>query len=87
MRQLIPPVCLFLALVALVSGFIVLAVPPPEPGMELHRARVEGAEEYRELLEERLEKRRIARYLVIGGLFGSAALLIAAAFATMGRSR
>ena len=45
-RRLLPPICLFLALVTLISGFALLAFGSPEPGMELHRARVAGDEQY-----------------------------------------
>ena len=56
MYRYLPPLCLFLALVLLISGFALLAAGAPEAGMELHRARVGGEEQYSELLEERLQR-------------------------------
>lgn len=75
-----------LALAAFIGGFAMLAVPPPEPGMELHRARVEGDEDYQKLLEERLERDRARRTWTIVALFASGVLLTAAGFMTLNAS-
>jgi hypothetical protein len=83
-RRLLSPICLVLALSSIIAGFAMLAVGEPEAGMELHRARVAGEEQYEELLEARLEKRRWSRKVMIGGLFASAVFFTAAGFATMG---
>ena len=36
MHKLLPPLCLFVALVCVITGFALLSLPSPEPGMELH---------------------------------------------------
>jgi hypothetical protein len=83
MRKLLSPLCLLLALASLICGFAMVAQSEPEPSLELHRARVAGQEQYREVLEEDLARRRLSRKLAIGGLFASAVLFTAAAFFTM----
>ena len=87
MQKFAPPVCLFLALAALISGFAMMAVPEPEPGMALHEARVSGDEEYERLLEDDLERRRWWRRAAIGGLFAAAVLFTVTAFLAMEGSR
>jgi hypothetical protein len=55
--------------------------------MELHRARIDGEEQYRQLLEERLERRQLSHKLLIGGCFVSAGIFTVVAFAAMSPSR
>ncbi len=86
MNRLLPPLCLLLALASLISAFTLLATDAPEPSMKLHQARVEGDEDYRKVLEEDLEKRRVFRTILITGLFVSTGLFTVAAFLTMSRS-
>ncbi len=86
LKALLSPLCLVLALAALIGGFATIAVPPPEVGIDLHRARVEGEEDYQELLEERLERDRGKRIWTIVALFGSAVVLTAAGFLTLSGS-
>lgn len=84
--RFLSPLCLLLALAMLIAGFALWSVEPPEAGMELHRARVVGDDDYREVLEARLEQRRAARKLLLFCLFGGSAAMTLAAFATLGRS-
>lgn len=86
MRKL-SPLCLVLALLTLIAGFTVVAVPEPEVDMELHRARARGDEAYEQVLEERLERRRWKRRLLMGGLFVTSGLLAVAAYTTLGSDR
>ena len=83
MREIVPPLCLVLSLLLFIAAFAVLAIESPQPGVELHRARVENDEQYRDLLEQQLERRRLQRKVLIGSLFGMAVILAAAAFSAM----
>jgi hypothetical protein len=83
MKEVIPPLCLVLALLLFVAAFAVLALEKPQPSVDLHRARVEADEPYRDALEEQLDRRRLNRKLLIGSLFGLAVLLAAAGFVAM----
>jgi len=83
MNAIIPPLCLVLSLLLFIGAFAVLAVESPQPGIELHRARVEDDEQYRDLLEQQLERRRLQRKVLIGSLFGMAVIMAAAGFVAM----
>ena len=83
MDRYLPPLCLFLALVLLVAGFALLAMGGPEAGIELHRARVDGEDEYQEVLERQLKRRQWSHRALVGGLFAAALLSAVAAFWTM----
>ncbi len=80
MQQLIPPLCLLLALAMLVAGFALWWVEPPEAGMELHQARVRGDEDYAAALEARLRRRQWTRRTLLVGLFCGSGAMVAAAF-------
>ncbi|MBL7039653.1 MAG: hypothetical protein ISR77_13540 [Pirellulaceae bacterium] len=83
MNAIIPPFCLVLSLLLLIGAFAVLAVESPQPGIELHRARVEDDEQYRDLLEQQLDRRRLQRKVLIGSLFGMAVIMAVAGFVAM----
>jgi len=83
MNEIVPPLCLVLSVLLLIAAFAVLAIESPQPGIELHRARVEKDEQYRDLLEQQLERRRLQRKVLIGSLFGMAVIAAAAAFVAM----
>ena len=83
MNQIVPPLCLVLSVLLFVAAFAVLAIESPQPGIELHRARVEDDEQYRDLLEQQLQRRRLQRKVLIGSLLGMAVILAAAAFSAM----
>ena len=87
MHKIMPPICLFLSLVSVICGFVLLARGEPEVNMELHRARIEGEEQHRQLLEERLGRRQLSHKLLIGGCFVSAALFTVGAFTAMSPSQ
>ena len=82
-QKWLPPVCLVFALAMAFSGFAVQSIGEPEPGMKLHRARVEGQEDYEARLEEDLEHRQWARKVLIAGLYGGAIAFTVAAYCTM----
>ena len=86
MQKIMPPILLFLSLASVICGFVILATGEPEVNMELHRARIDGEEQYRQLLEERLGRRQLSHKLLIGGCFVSAALFTVGAFAAMSPS-
>ena len=87
MQQLISPLCLLLALALLIAGFAIWAVEPPQPSMELHRARVTGDEAYSEVLEEQLKKQRWSRKALLIGLFGGSGTMVLVAFMMMSVKR
>ena len=87
MHKIMPPICLFLSLVCVICAFVLLATGKPEVNMELHRARIDGEEQYRQLLEDRLEQRQLSHKLLIGGCFVSAALFTVGAFVAMSPPR
>lgn len=83
MKDVVPPACLVLALLLFIAGFGVLVRDPPQPGMDLHRARVQGDEQHQEVLEAELAHRQWQRKLLIGGLFGLAVIVAAAGYVAM----
>lgn len=83
MRNFVPPLCLFLALAMLITGFAVWAVEPPQATIDLHAARVTGDDALRDVLEARLARRQLARKVLLGSLFGSSALMVIVAFLSM----
>ena len=83
MKSLVSPLCLFLAILLLIFGFALWSVEAPEPGIELHRARAAGDEEYEAALEAQLRHRRWVRTALLACLFGGSAAMIVAGFVTM----
>ena len=83
MKEIIPPLCLVLCLLLFIAAFAVLAIESPQPGIELHRARVEDDEQYRDLLEQQLDHRRLQRKVLIGSLFGMAVIMAVSAYVVM----
>jgi len=83
MRSLVPPLCFILALLCFTVGFSMLVVGEPEADIALHRARLVAEETEAQRLEEELGYRRWRRRVVLGGLFGAAALLTVSGFVTM----
>ena len=87
MKAIVPPLCLVLSMLLFIAGFATLSVDRPQPGVELHRARVQDDEQYRDLLEQRLERRRLQRKVLTGSLFGMAIILPIVAFIVMRPAR
>ena len=85
--RFVSPLCLIFALAALIGGFTMVAVPEPEPNMELHAARVRGDDAYRDLLEADLARRRTGRTVLIATLFVTSGALTVAAFLALGGDR
>jgi len=83
MKNLVSPLCLFLAILMLILGFALWSVEAPEAGIALHRARAAGDEDYQAVLEAQLRQRRLARTSLLACLFGGSAAMTVAAFATM----
>ena len=83
MRNLIPPLCLFLALAMLVAGFAIWAVGAPEEKVELHAARVAGDDALTEVLEAQFAQKKRTRLLLLGCLFGGSGLMVVIAFLSM----
>jgi uncharacterized protein (UPF0254 family) len=87
MQRFLAPICLILCLAMLVTGFALLATDPPEPNVQLHRARATRDEAYEEVLERELQRRIWMRRGVIGGLFVGAFALGVGAFCSIGDAR
>lgn len=85
MNRFLSPLCLLLAIAMLIAGFALWAVEAPEAGIELHRARVVGDDDYTEVMESKLQQRQSARTALLFCLFGGSAAMTLAAFATLGR--
>ena len=83
MRQVVPPLCLVLSLLLFIAAFAVTAIESPQPGIELHRARVSSDEQYRDLLEQKLDRRRMQRKILIGSLFATAVIAAATGYVAM----
>ena len=83
LSQIAPPACLVLALFLFIAAFALMAVEQPQPGIELHRARIENNEQRTERLEQQLQQRRLKRKVLIGSLFGLAAVSATVAFLVM----
>jgi len=83
MHRIVPPICLLLSLLLLIAGFSLLARDQPDPSVDLHRARMADDEQYRDLLEEDLRRRRLKRTVMIATLFGMAVVLGVASFVAM----
>ena len=65
------------------GGFAALVTENPQPGIDLHSARVDGDDQLRDVLEQDLERRRLRRKMLIGGLFTTAAISVVTAFLVM----
>lgn len=85
LQEIIPPLLLVLALVMLIAGFASLAVERPQPSVELHRARLEGSEQYQAVLEQDLQMRRVRRVALTVSLFAGAVILATFGYLTMTR--
>lgn len=83
MKEIIPPFCLVLTVLLLIGGFATLAVEAPQPSIELHRARLGDDDQYRDLLEQRLEHQRLQRKVLVGSLFGLAVVMGALGYLAM----
>ncbi|MEK6239093.1 MAG: hypothetical protein N2C14_30625 [Planctomycetales bacterium] len=83
MKEIVPPLCLVLSLLLFIAAFATLAVESPQPNVALHRARVDQDEQYRDLLEQQLARRRLRRKILIGSLFGAAIIAAATGCAAM----
>ena len=83
MRKYLSPCCLLLALVMFVATFAIVTIGRPGPSLELHRARVNAADLYRELLELQLIRERRRRIILIVSLFALGLLSAVGAFVTM----
>jgi hypothetical protein len=85
MTRFLSPLCLLLAIAMLIAGFTLWAVDAPDAGVELHRARVAGDDDFTEAQESKLQQRQTARTALLFCLFGGSVAMTLAAFATLGR--
>ncbi len=83
MNAVLPPVCLILALAMLVAGFGLLAVEPPQPTVEMHRARAAGDEQYYEAFEVQLHRRQLHRKVLLACLFTGSGIMVVTAVLSM----
>lgn len=82
-NNVLAPALLILALLMLFVAAAIISKGPPQPGIELHRARLEGNDDYTDLLERRYERRCFMHRALIAGLITGGVLLAAAAFLVM----
>jgi hypothetical protein len=82
-NDVVPPLCLLLALAMFIAAFAVMATGRPEPSVELHRARAGTDEQYRWLLEDHLRRQQREHTALVAALLGGGALLVVAAFLVM----
>ena len=87
MKQLAPPLCLLLALAALIASFTLLAGGAPEAGVDMQVSQFRGDDGRRETLERRLRRRQRSHRLLVAGLLTGAVVLTVAAFRLMQPSR
>jgi hypothetical protein len=87
MNRLVPPLCLFLALVMLIMAFALWSVEGPDTSAELSRARAGGDDQYGNVLEAQLKRRQLARKVFIGGLFVGCGLMTILAFLSIGPTK
>ena len=69
MHPILPPICLLLAMAMAIVGFGLWILDPPEPNIDLHRARVTGDDAYQEVLESQLLDRQRNRKWLVRCLF------------------
>jgi ABC-type maltose transport system permease subunit len=86
MKRLVAPVCLVMCLALLITAFAMLSMEAPQASIALHRARVTGDEQYRDVLEADLAYRIWLRRGLIVALFVAAGALGVSAFFTVAGS-
>lgn len=83
MKRLISPCCLLLALAMFVAAFALVTIGRPDPSFELHRARVQADDAYRELLELQFVRHQRRRTILIVSLFALGVLAAVGAFVAL----
>ncbi|MBN1851616.1 MAG: hypothetical protein JW829_02800 [Pirellulales bacterium] len=83
MSRIVPPLCMLLALAMVIVGFGLWVVGPPEPNIDLHRARVTGDASYEEVLESQLCRRQQHRKWLLICLFAGSGLFTVLALISM----
>ena len=86
MKRLVTPLCLVMCLALLITAFAMLSMEGPQASIDLHRARVDGDERYRDVLEDDLQYRIWLRRGLIAALFLAAGALGVSAFFTVAGS-
>ena len=85
--RLLSPACLVFALICLFCAFALLAKGSPEVDIHLHRARIGDNQEHQTRLEKQLAQKKWKRRLLIGGLFGTSIVFVAAGFLSLNPKR
>ncbi len=83
MHRLVSPLCLLLALAMVIVGFALLAVDPPQPSTQLHKARAAGDDAYGDAIEAAVRRRRWTRKALLVCLFVGAGIFTVTAFACL----
>lgn len=83
MHKVLPPLCLLMALASAITGFTLVSLPRPQPGVELHEATIGQNDQQREMLENRLRRDRRTRTYLISGLLTCSVVFTVAAFRSM----
>ncbi len=82
-NNVIAPALLVLAVLLLFLAAAMISKGPPQPDMELHRARIEADEAYTNMLERRYERRCLMYKAFVAGLITGGLLLGLTAFLIM----
>lgn len=83
MNKVLPPLCLLMALASAIAGFTLVALPRPQPSVQLHEATLGQDDQHREVLENKLQKDRRIRTYLIAGLLTCSVVFVAGAFRAM----
>lgn len=87
MHKILPPVCLAMAMIALICGIALFSSGGPEPGHQLRKAQINGPEDLRIKLEKDLESRQFRHTAFTIASFISAGLFATGAFVSMNPGR
>ena len=68
-------------------AFSLLAVGPPDAGIDLHQARAANDELFKDALESDLNRKQWTHSLLVAGLMASSVLMIVVGFQSMRKSK
>ena len=83
LSNVLPPLCLFMALLMLIVAFAIIAGDAPVESVDIHSARASGDELTEEALKSHLGSQIWFRRLLLAALFCGSILMVLVSFATM----